>query len=127
MRRRVESLALLVLAGIAFSWSAADGQETVRAPAAAGNQAAAVTSAQPPAAGYVVVPATFNQPSQPGYAWPNYAPQPNYAGVTDPRQYSPSAWPYVSPFYPYPQAPLGWRNATLKWDDGWWSLDFKTK
>ena len=30
----------------------------------------------------------------------------------------------ASPFYPYPQVPLGWRRAILEWDDGWWYLDF---
>ncbi len=44
----------------------------------------------------------------PGYAWPTYAAHPNYAAVTYPRQYSPTAWPYIGPFYPYPQVPLGW-------------------
>ena len=41
------------------------------------------------------------------------------------QQYSPTAWPYIGPFYPYPQVPLGWRKVTLEWDDGWWFLDFK--
>ena len=49
----------------------------------------------------------------------------NYAAVTYPRQYSATAWPYIGPFYPYPQVPLGWRKVTLQWDDGWWMLDFK--
>jgi hypothetical protein len=61
----------------------------------------------------------------PGYAWPTYAAYPNYAAVTYPKQYSPTAWPYIGPFYPYPQVPLGWRKVTLEWDDGWWMLDFK--
>jgi len=60
----------------------------------------------------------------PGYAWPSYAAYPNYSAVTYPKQYSPSAWPYIGPFYPYPQVPLGWRKVTLEWDDGWWQLDF---
>jgi hypothetical protein len=47
--------------------------------------------------------------------------------LTYPTQYSPSAWPYIGPFYPYPQVPLGWRKVTLEWDDGWWFLDFKSK
>ena len=49
----------------------------------------------------------------PGYAWPSYAAYPNYAAVTYPKQYSPTAWPYIGPFYPYPQVPLGWRKVTL--------------
>ena len=60
----------------------------------------------------------------PGYAWPSYAAYPNYAALTYPQQYSPTAWPYIGPFYPYPQVPLGWRRVTLEWDDGWWWLDF---
>ena len=72
-----------------------------------------------------VTPARYDQPCMPKYAWPSYAAHPNYAAVTYPRQYSPTAWPYIGPFYPYPQVPLGWRKVTLEWDDGWWMLDFK--
>jgi len=64
------------------------------------------------------------QPNMPGYAWPGYAAYPNYGAVSYPTQYSPSAWPYIGPFYPYPQVPLGWRRVELEWDDGWWYLDF---
>jgi hypothetical protein len=67
----------------------------------------------------------YDNPKMPGYAWPSYAAYPNYAGVSYPQQYSPTAWPYIGPFYPYPQVPLGWRKVTLEWDDGWWMLDFK--
>ena len=63
----------------------------------------------------------------PGYAWPSYAAHPNYGAVSYPKQYSPSAWPYIGPFYPYPQVPLGWRRVALEWDDGWWHLDFYDK
>ena len=66
----------------------------------------------------------YDQPNLPNYAWPGYAAYPNYAAVTYPRQYSPTAWPYIGPFYPYPQVPLGWRKVTLEWHDGWWNLDF---
>ncbi len=66
----------------------------------------------------------FDQPSLPNYAWPSYAASPNYAAVTYPKQYSPTAWPFIGPFYPYPQVPLGWRKVALEWDDGWWFLDF---
>ena len=89
--------------------------------------AAGMMPAQLPGPGYAVVPATYDHPTLPGYAWPTYAAHPNYAAVTYPKQYSPSAWPYIGPFYPYPQVPLGWRKVTLKWDDGWWNLDFKAK
>ncbi len=70
-------------------------------------------------------PMHYDNPSMPGYAWPSYAAYPNYAALTYPKQYSPTAWPYIGPFYPYPQVPLGWRKVTLEWDDGWWFLDFK--
>jgi len=66
-----------------------------------------------------------DQPVMPGYAWPSYASYPNYAALTYPKQYSPTAWPFIGPFYPYPQVPLGWRKVTLEWDDGWWLLDFQ--
>ncbi|MCH2115876.1 MAG: BON domain-containing protein [Pirellulales bacterium] len=65
-----------------------------------------------------------DNPQMPGYAWPSYAASPNYAALTYPKQYSASAWPYIGPFYPYPQVPLGWRKVTLEWDDGFWNLDF---
>ncbi len=70
-------------------------------------------------------PVRYDLPHFPPYAWPSYAAYPNYAAVTYPKQYSPTAWPYIGPFYPYPQVPLGWRKVTLQWDDGWWFLDFK--
>ena len=66
----------------------------------------------------------YDAPNLPNYAWPGYAAYPNYAALTYPQQYSPSAWPYIGPFYPYPQVPLGWRKVSLEWDDGWWFLDF---
>lgn len=97
------------------------------------NPQAAPATAGPPMPAYgagargSVAPARYDQPSLPNYAWPSYAAYPNYAGVTYPRQYSPTAWPYIGPFYPYPQVPLGWRKVTLQWDDGWWMLDFKDK
>ncbi|MEO8269973.1 MAG: BON domain-containing protein [Aureliella sp.] len=69
----------------------------------------------------------YDQPNLPSYAWPSYAASPNYAAVTYPKQYSPAAWPYIGPFYPYPQVPLGWRKVALEWDDGLWYLDFTSK
>ncbi len=69
-------------------------------------------------------PAAYDQPHMPNYAWPSYAAHPNYAALTYPKQYSPTAWPFIGPFYPYPQVPLGWRKVALEWDDGWWFLDF---
>lgn len=67
---------------------------------------------------------SYDSPQMPCYAWPSYASHPNYAALTYPKQYSPTAWPYIGPFYPYPQVPLGWRKVCLEWDDGWWHLDF---
>ena len=69
----------------------------------------------------------YDEPQMPNHAWPSYAAHPNYGAVSYPQQYSPMAWPYIGPFYPYPQVPLGWRKVTLEWDDGWWMLDFKSK
>ncbi|MBL4883735.1 MAG: BON domain-containing protein [Planctomycetaceae bacterium] len=66
----------------------------------------------------------YNQPNLPNYAWPTYAASPNYSAVTYPKQYSANAFPYIGPFYPYPQVPLGWRSSTLEWDDGQWQLKF---
>jgi hypothetical protein len=69
----------------------------------------------------------YNQPNFPNYAWPSYAAYPNYAAVSYPTQYAASAWPYIGPFYPYPQVPLGWRKAQLEWDDGYWQLNFRPR
>lgn len=71
-----------------------------------------------------VAPASFTNPHLPGHAWPAYAQYPNSAAVSYPTQYSASAWPYIGPFYPYPQVPLGWREVSLEWDDGYWQLNF---
>lgn len=89
--------------------------------------AAAVPMAAHYASGGGVAPVRYDHPYLPNYAWPSYAAYPNYAAVTYPRQYSASAWPYIGPFYPYPQVPLGWRKVQLEWDDGWWHLDFCEK
>ena len=91
---------------------------------------ASMAAGQPMPMGYNgngQMPVAGDSPNLPGYAWPSYAPHPNYGAVTYPNQYSPSAWPYIGPFYPYPQVPLGWRKVTLEWDDGWWWLDFNNK
>lgn len=81
----------------------------------------------PVPSGYGGQPLGNESPSLPGYAWPSYAAHPNFGNVSYPQQYSPSAWPYIGPFYPYPQVPLGWRKVTLEWDDGFWMLDFHDK
>jgi osmotically-inducible protein OsmY len=101
------------------------------APAHPANHQATVPGTSPVpmrgSAGMGVAPARYDHPQMPGYAWPSYAAHPNYGAVTYPNQYSASAWPYIGPFYPYPQVPLGWRKVTLEWDDGWWQLDFKDR
>lgn len=76
----------------------------------------------PTAMGYA--PTSFNNPHLPQHAWPSYAQYPNSAAVSYPTQYSASAWPYIGPFYPYPQVPMGWREVSLEWDDGQWNLNF---
>ena len=76
-----------------------------------------------PAGGHMM----YNQPNVPEYAWPTYAQYDNYAAVTYPGQYDASAFPYIGPFYPYPQVPLNWRQSTLEWKDGTWNLRFSTR
>jgi BON domain len=65
------------------------------------------------------------QPGYPNYAWPSYAPYPNFSAVGYPTAYPWQAWPNIGPPYPYPEVPLDWRAVTLRWDDGIWWLDFK--
>ncbi|MHB1561662.1 MAG: BON domain-containing protein, partial [Isosphaeraceae bacterium] len=64
-------------------------------------------------------------PGYPNYAWPSYAPYPNFSAVGYPTAYPWQAWPNIGPFYPYPEVPMDWRAVTLRWDDGIWWLDFK--
>lgn len=71
--------------------------------------------------------AAYTMPNMPDHAWPSYASYPNSAQISYPTQYSASAWPYIGPFYPYPQVPLGWREAQLEWDDGMWLLNFRPR
>jgi hypothetical protein len=69
----------------------------------------------------------YSMPNMPEYAWPAQAAYPNSAQISYPQMYSASAFPYIGPFYPYPQVPLGWREAQLEWDDGYWHLNFKPR
>lgn len=64
------------------------------------------------------------RPNVPNYAWPSYASYPNYSQVAYPKAYANDAFPYVGPFYPYPEVPLGWRKVTMQWHDGYWWVDF---
>jgi osmotically-inducible protein OsmY len=82
---------------------------------------------QLPATGPVPAGPVYDNPNIPEYAWPTYAQYPNYAAVTYPSQYSASAWPYIGPFYPYPQVPLNWRKVQLEWSDGHWDLKFDSR
>lgn len=66
-----------------------------------------------------------SSPGYPNYAWPSYAPYPNFSAVGYPTVYPWQAWPNIGPFYPYPEVPLDWRAVTLRWDDGLWWLDFR--
>jgi BON domain len=97
---------------------------------AAGGMGAGSMGMQGPPAGFVPHGQgrgpSYDNPQMPGYAWPSYASYPNYAALSYPQQYSPTAWPYIGPFYPYPQVPLAWRKVALEWDDGWWFLDFSS-
>jgi hypothetical protein len=94
-------------------------------PVQAGGYQGGPMPAAIPSPNMMPAPMAYDAPSMPNYAWPSYASHPNYAAVTYPKQYSASAWPYIGPFYPYPQVPMGWRKVSLEWDDGWWMLDFK--
>ncbi len=66
-----------------------------------------------------------SMPNNPNYAWPSYAPYPNFSAVGYPTAYPWQAWPNIGPMYPYPEVPMDWRAVTLRWDDGIWWLDFK--
>ncbi|MDO4582922.1 MAG: BON domain-containing protein [Planctomycetia bacterium] len=66
----------------------------------------------------------YDNPHMPNKAWPSYAAYPNTAAVQYPKRHTHKAWPYVGPYYPYPQVPDGWRKVTLEWHDGYWHLDF---
>ena len=46
-------------------------------------------------------------PGYPNYAWPSYAPYPNFSAVGYPTAYPWQAWPNIGPFYPYPEVPTG--------------------
>lgn len=69
----------------------------------------------------------YDLPNLPNHSWPTYSSYPNYASVTYPKEYSASSWPYIGPFYPYPQVPLGWRKVQMEWDDGYWNLNFDSR
>ena len=61
-------------------------------------------------------------PKMPPYAWPTYAPYPNFSRVAYPEAYPYNAFPFIGPYYPFPKVPLGWRSVKLEWEDGHWYL-----
>jgi hypothetical protein len=69
-------------------------------------------------------PGMGGQMGYPAGGMPNGAYQ-GYGGQ-GPQQAA-SAYPYTGPYYPYPQIPLGWRKASLEWDDGYWNLNFRSR
>ena len=93
------------------------------APAASGTVASNAPVPEGPAGMTGATQASM--PGYPNYAWPSYAPYPNFSAVGYPTAYPWQAWPNIGPFYPYPEVPLDWRAVTLRWDDGIWWLDFK--
>jgi hypothetical protein len=105
--------------------ASAEIADSINAAGAAGVGPYCATSPTVAMGGYGGAGVRYDHPNLPAYAWPTYAAHPNYGAVTYPKVYSPTVWPYIGPFYPYPQVPLGWRKVTLEWDDGWWQLDFK--
>ncbi len=66
----------------------------------------------------------YDEPYMPRKAWPSYASYPNTAAVQYPLRHGAGCWPYIGPYYPYPQVPDAWRKVTLEWHDGYWHLDF---
>ncbi len=66
----------------------------------------------------------YEQPYRPPFAWPLGAPYPNYSAVQYPRLLHGCEFPYIGPFYPFPEPPLGWRKVTLTWHDGFWMVKF---
>lgn len=86
--------------------------------------------AAPPAPAPLVEPAPLGMPGHvhpelqapplPPFAWPTYAPYPNFSRVAYPTAYPYNAFPFIGPFYPFPKVPLGWRKVTLEWEDGHW-------
>ncbi len=62
----------------------------------------------------------LNPPRMPPYAWPTYAPYPNFSRVAYPEAYPYNAFPYIGPIYPFPKVPLGWRSVKLEFEDGYW-------
>jgi len=101
------------------------GGEMISGGMAAGVAAGPSDGPAPEGPAGLVGAAQASNPSYPNYAWPSYAPYPNFSAVGYPTVYPWQAWPNIGPPYPYPEVPLDWRAVTLRWDDGIWWLDFK--
>ena len=117
MRRLVQGLTFLALAAATFSWASAEDQEIRRAPAVAISQATGIMPAQLPGPGYVVCPPDTITPACLGMRGRPMRPIQRRCGDISQAVLA-DAWPYIGPFYPDPQVPLGWRKVTLKRDDG---------
>jgi hypothetical protein len=102
-----------------------DGGSVYDAGTGMGADGAAVGGPMPEGPAGMIGATQASMPGYPNYAWPSYAPYPNFSAVGYPTAYPWQAWPNIGPFYPYPEVPLDWRAVTLRWDDGIWWLDFK--
>ncbi|WP_422926236.1 BON domain-containing protein [Singulisphaera sp. PoT] len=121
----------VALGGHRFSHAPAGGDEIVydgaapAGPTTVAGPGAPVDASGPLPEGPAIGGAGAPAPGAPNYAWPSYAPYPNFSAVGYPTAYPWQAWPNIGPPYPYPEVPLDWRAVTLRWDDGIWWLDFK--
>ncbi len=115
------------LFGNAHGGNVAYDGATMAQPAGAVAGPAGVTEGGPLPEGPAGMPGATqaSTPGYPNYAWPSYAPYPNFSAVGYPTVYPWQAWPNIGPPHPYPEVPLDWRAVTLRWDDGIWWLDFK--
>ncbi len=103
----------------------ANYQEEAPAPPAQAPAAQSEVLAPPaPEWRFTGQPSQYRRPFRPPFAWPFKAPYPNYSAVQYPRILHGCEFPYIGPFYPFPEPPLGWRKVTLTWHDGFWLLKF---
>jgi hypothetical protein len=102
------------------------GGPAAGAGAAAGGPAMAADGGPLPEGPAVMEgPQRMNVPAYPNYAWPSYAPYPNFSAVGYPTIYPWQAWPNIGPFYPYPEPPLDYRAVTAQYHDGVWHVKFR--
>jgi len=125
---RVVRQSIRVAGGPAVQTASYQGQAMSSQPVPQPAPQPAAQGIAPPAPQHVFVGTQglqYHWPYMPPYAWPAYAPYPNYSAVQYPRCYPGEAWPYIGPFYPYPEPPLDWRKVELKYFAGHWYLKFK--